>query len=199
VPPYAVPSPEETLAFYKNISDQIELPIIVYNWPRGTGVEIDASLALELAKVPQVVATKYATSNRGLLYEIVDTVKDKMRVFASFLNPIGVACLLELGGDGFIPGGALLGKDGPAFFEALWREDIKAAMSIANKNNALTKALFNPDYSGKYGAPPATIKAAMNLMGQPGGYPRPPYLPLEEPAIKQVHKILKQVGLLIKG
>jgi len=143
-----------------------------------------------------VVAIKYATPNRGLLYEVVNATKDKVRVFGSFVNPIGLACLLEVGGDGFVGGGALLGEEGPAYFEAIWRGDVEKARPIAEKNNGLTKALFHPDYTGRFGAPPATIKAAMNLMGQPGGYPRLPYLPLGEPEIRQVRAVLEQFGLL---
>jgi dihydrodipicolinate synthase/N-acetylneuraminate lyase len=194
--PYAVPSSAEVLAFYQAVSDRIDLPIIVYNWARGTGVEIDVQLAMQLAEVDKVVAIKYATKNRGLLYEVIGAVINRIRVFAALVNPIGMACLLQLGGDGFIAGGALLGKDGSDYFEAIWRNDVEKAMPIAQKNNGLTKALFNSDYSGKFGAPPATIKAAMNLMNQPGGYPRSPYLPIGEPQITYIHKILYEFGLI---
>lgn len=196
VPPYVVPSPKETVVFYRTVSDAVELPIIVYNWCRGTGVEIDPALSLQLAEIPKVVAIKYATANRALLYEALLAVKEKIRVFGSFVNPVGLACLMQIGGDGFLAGGALLGSEGPAYFEAVWRGDVEKARPIAAKNAALTGALFYPDYAGRFGAPPAIIKAAMNLMGQPGGYPRPPYLPLEEQEIGQVREILKRFGML---
>jgi 4-hydroxy-tetrahydrodipicolinate synthase len=195
-PPYAVPSPDEVLAFYQSVSDQTDIPIIVYNWQRGTGVEIDVSLALRLADVENVVAIKYATPNRGMLYEMTDAVKDKILVFGSYVNRIGIACLLEVGGDGNIAGGALLGEDGPSFFEAVWNHDLERARTIARKNEILTKGLFYSNYAGRFGAPQATIKAAMNLMGQPGGYPRPPYLPLEEPEIEKVREVLVRAGIL---
>lgn len=45
------------------------------------------------------------------------------------------------------------------------------------------RQLIRPDWSGVFGSPPAQIKAAMNMLGQPGGWPRPPLLPIEDPRL----------------
>jgi dihydrodipicolinate synthase/N-acetylneuraminate lyase len=188
--PYAVPSPAEVLAFYRSVSDRIDLPIIVYNWARGTGVEINVQLAMQLAEVDKVVAIKDSTTNRADFFEKVRLLKDKLIIFGSFVNPIGLACLRYLGGDGWIGGGALLGRDLPNYFNAVWKNDYDRALLLAKKWWALSKQLFRSDFGGVLGSPQATLKAAMNLMGQPGGYTRPPYLPLDENAIKKLKVIL---------
>jgi 4-hydroxy-tetrahydrodipicolinate synthase len=56
---------------------------------------------------------------------------------------------------------------------------------------------MNPDWSGKYASPQAQIKACMNMMGQPGGYPRRPLLPVDSPeTLAKLAEILASAGLL---
>ena len=57
--------------------------------------------------------------------------------------------------------------------------------------------LINPDWSGVYGTAQAQYKACMNIMGQPGGYPRLPLLPIEDPkSLTALQEILTSAGLL---
>ena len=59
--------------------------------------------------------------------------------------------------------------------------------------------LIRPDWSGSIGSPQSQIKAAMNMLGQPGGYPRPPLLAIEDPAeLAALRGILASAGLLQK-
>lgn len=194
-PPYVVPSPGEVLAFYRTVSDRIDLPIVVYNWPRGTGVDIDPELAMGLARIDKVVALKDSTPNRNQFFAKVELLKDHVILFGNYLNPIGLACLRYVGGDGWIGGGALLGEDLPNYFNALWAKEYDRALALAERWWQLSRKLFTPDMGGRFGSPQATLKAAMNLMGQPGGYPRPPYLPLTDDAIAKLREILTETGL----
>ena len=61
-PPYAHPNPEELVQFYRDISDAVDIPIMVYNWPRGVAVEIQTETVLRLAEVANVVAIKNSTA-----------------------------------------------------------------------------------------------------------------------------------------
>ena len=63
-PPYAAPTPREVVAFFSAISNSVDLPIMVYNWAHGVAVEITWETAIELAKIPRVVAIKDSTMNR---------------------------------------------------------------------------------------------------------------------------------------
>jgi 4-hydroxy-tetrahydrodipicolinate synthase len=59
------------------------------------------------------------------------------------------------------------------------------------------RQLINPDWSGVFGSPQAQLKAAMNLLGQPGGFPRLPLLPVDNLRdVAALHKVLKSAGLL---
>src|SRR6185312_15835193 len=194
-PPYMRPEPDEIIQFYSDLTDAVDLPFMVYNMPSAIGVELRADLVLELAKLPNVVALKDGTANTPGFYATLAAVKDRIRVFGPFLNPIGLAALRSIGGDGFIGGGALMGREQPEFFEAFWRGDDVRALDIARRGAILTGLLNNPDWTGKFGG--GQMKAAMTILGQPAGHPRRPRLPLEDPVkLAAIRAALASVGLL---
>ena len=198
-PPYAHPNPDELVHFYRTISDRVDIPLMIYNWPRGVAVDLDTETVVRLAEIPNVVGIKNSTPNKARFFETLTAVVDRLRVFGDYLSPVGIAVMQGLGGDGFIGGGALLGAEEPEFFEAVWRGDVARARAIAAKELKLIGQLANPDYSGRYGSPQAWVKAAMNLMGQPAGYPRPPLLPIEAPEkLAAIAAALESVGLEVR-
>ena len=199
-PPYAAPTGREIVAFFRTISDAVDLPMMVYNWARGTQVEITWDVAAELAKIDRIVALKDSTTNRLQAIRTLEEVGDKLRVFGGFANKLGYALLRTLGGDGSIDGGALAGRYAVAFYEAHWRNDVKAALAEAETYAAIMGQLINSDWSGRFGSPQSQIKAAMNMIGQPGGWPRPPLLPITDaPTLDALRSILAAGGLLQKG
>ena len=195
-PPYAAPTGREIVAFYRAISDKVDLPIMVYNWARGVAVEITAGLAQELARIDRVVAIKDSTANRAQAIETLQRVVGEVRVFGGFVSRPGLALLREIGGDGNIDGGGLGAVFAVPFYEAVWRGDWPRAREAADHYGALMSELINPDWSGRFGSPQAQIKAAMNLLGQPGGWPRPPLLPiLDDEDLATLRRILGTAGL----
>jgi 4-hydroxy-tetrahydrodipicolinate synthase len=196
-PPYVSPTPREIERFYATISDGVDLPLMVYNWERGTGVEIEAGLAESLAKLDTVVAIKDSTANVAQAIETLERVVDRVRIFGGFVSRAGLALLQEIGGDGSIDGGGLGAPFAVRFYESFWRDDLDAARDAARAYRGLMSQLIRPDWSGVFASPQPQIKAAMNLLGQPGGFPRPPLLPLEDPAsLAQLQHILERAGLV---
>lgn len=199
-PPYAAPTSREIVAFYQTISDRVDLPLMVYNWARGVVVEVAADTALELTKIDHVVAIKDSTSNRVQALATLEKVADRIRVFGGFINPLGLAVLRGLGGDGNIDGGGLGATFAVAFYQAFWKGDFVAARAAADRYVALMSQLINPDWSGVYGSPQAQIKACMQILGQPGGWPRPPLLAIEDPkSLAALRDVLASAGLLRGG
>ena len=195
-PPYAAPTQREIAAFYGSISDAVDLPIMVYNWTRGVGVEIAADCAAELVRINRVVAIKDSTANVAQALRTLERVVGDARVFGGFINRPGLAVLREIGGDGNIDGGGLGAAFAVDFYELFWRGDLTAARAAAERYVRLMSQLINPDWSGRFGSPQAQIKAAMNMLGQPGGYPRPPVLPIEDPRdLTALRRILESAGL----
>ncbi|MBS0562060.1 MAG: dihydrodipicolinate synthase family protein [Proteobacteria bacterium] len=195
-PPYAVPTPREIVAFYRDVAEAVDLPLMVYNWARGVVVEITADTAAELAAIERVAAIKDSTANRAQAMETLQRVVGQVRVFGGFINRPGLALLREIGGDGNIDGAGLGARFAVRFYEAFWAGDLPAARAAADAYTALMSRLINPDWSGRFGSPQAQIKAAMNLLGQPGGYPRRPLLPIEDPeALAALKGVLRESGL----
>lgn len=199
-PPYAAPTGREIVAFYKAISDKVDLPIMVYNWARGTHTEITWDIAAEIAKIDRVVCLKDSTTNRLQQIRTLEEVGDKLVVFSGFISRLGLSLLRGIGGDGNIDGGALAAKFGVAFYDAVWRGDDKAALREAKSYERVLGPIINPDWSARFGSPQAQLKAAMNLLGWPGGYPRPPLLPVDDAeALATLREILSAAGLMQKA
>jgi 4-hydroxy-tetrahydrodipicolinate synthase len=199
-PPYAAPTAREIVAFYKAISDKVELPVMVYNWARGTHVEITWDIAAELAQIDRVVSLKDSTTNRVQAIRTLEEVGDKLRIFSGFISTLGLALLRGMGGDGNIDGGGLAAPFGVAFYEAVWRNDDAAAKRAIYSYGNVLGPIINPDWSARFGSPQAQLKAAMNILGQPGGYPRPPLLPVDDKeSLAALREILSNAGLLSKA
>jgi 4-hydroxy-tetrahydrodipicolinate synthase len=195
-PPYAAPTPREIVAFFSAISDSVDLPIMVYNWARGVAVEITWETALELARIDRVVAIKDSTMHTAQALATLEKVGDRVRVFGSFINRLGLSVLRGLGGDGNIDGGGLGAKFAVAFYEAFWRGDFAVAQQAAADYGSLMTRLIRPDWSGAFGSPQSQIKACMNMLGQPGGYVRPPLLPIDgAEELEALRRILADAGL----
>jgi len=196
-PPYCTPNPREVVRYFQDVSEYVKTPLMVYNWSRGTNVEITRDTALEIAKIKTVVAIKDSTPNRAQMQDTLERVADKVRIFAPFISRTGLAVLKGIGGDGNIDGGSMSAPLGSAFYQAFQRGDDKAAIAAADRYVELMGSLFNGDWSGKYGTAQPMYKACMNFLGQPGGYPRLPLLPVDDPkAIAAMREAFARVGLL---
>lgn len=197
-PPYAHLSPAEIVEFYRVVSGASGLPFMVYNWPRGVAVDMGTSLGLfaQLAALEQVVAIKDSTGDWLGMLGTVEALCAEVRVFGSFLHRRGLAVLLGLGGDGNIDGGGLGAQFAVPFYAAVRSGDRSAAAGWADRYTALSGRLIRPDYSGILASPVPQLKAAMTLLGQPGGAVRPPLLPLTDPAsLGRLAEILTSAGL----
>lgn len=175
-PPYAHPSQEELLAFYRSVTSAVPGPWMAYNWPRGTGVEISVATMARLADLDAVVAIKESTPDEMKSLVACEAVCDRVRFFGRFIHRRGMAFLREIGGDGNIDGGGLGAQFAVPYYEAVWQGDISAARSLGARYAALSDQLVKPDYGGRFASPTPQLKAAMNILGQAGGKVRPPLL-----------------------
>ena len=195
-PPYVHPTQEEIFRFYRNVDERVELPLVAYNWPRGTAVEIELDTAQRIADLEQVVAFKNSTTNWISVVDYAEALTDRVRLFASLINRRGIAVMRELGGDGYIDGGALGAPFAVPFFDAFWDGRLDEARQYADRWWAATSAFIRSDFSGVFAAPNAQLKAAMAMLGHPGGHVRPPLAPVEDPeTLRAIETALEQVGL----
>ena len=197
-PPYSKTYPDETVHYFQDISDGVEVPLMVYNWPHGTSVDIGPDLAERIAAVDNVVAIKDSTPNLEQFFETTKRVLGDVRVFGPFMSVAGLDFLLEHGGDGFIGGGSLWGARDAGFWEAVWRGDLEHAYEHARRTDELFPKLWLPGgWGGQFGAYQSQLKALMKMLGQPGGEVRPPRLPVDdEGSLRQLREIIVEAGLL---
>jgi 4-hydroxy-tetrahydrodipicolinate synthase len=110
----------------------------------------------------------------------------------------GLERLLADGGDGFIGGGTVFGAPDPEFWESYWRGELDACRAHAERVDRLFPKLWLPGgWGGVYGGYQSQLKAIMKMIGQPGGEPRRPRLPVDDPAsLAAIEQILREESLL---
>lgn len=154
------------IAHYKAIADNIDLPIIMYNVPGRTGVNIAPETAAELAEYPKIAAIKEASGNIHQFMEIARLCEGKLDVYSG--DDELIFPLLALGGIGVI---SVASNVVPRYIHDLtakyFEGDIVGSREMQLKINPLVKALFCE-------VNPIPVKCALKLMGLMDDYMRLP-------------------------
>jgi len=199
-PAYSRPLDDEIVAFFEDIASALpEAPVLIYNWPPGTNVDIGPGLASRLVEIDPIVAIKDSTGNFEQFVETTRTVIDRVRVLGPFMSSAGYAALKEVGGDGFIGGGAILDEDDPRFWQAHWGGDTAYCETHAARTDRIFEKLWLPGgWRGRFGHYQSQLKAIMAMIGQPGGTVRRPRLPITDPDnLRQIREILIEEQILV--
>jgi 4-hydroxy-tetrahydrodipicolinate synthase len=197
VPPYVHPTDREALAWYRRLAERSPLPVMVYNWPRGAGVDLSDDVLAELARTENIAAIKESSGDELKTLAVLERVAGQVRFFARFVSRRGLAVLRELGGDGNIDGGGIGAIFGSGFYDAVWSADYPRARGLAARYQAVSGALVRADYGGRFGSPVAQVKAVMRVLGQPGGFVRSPLLDVADSVARNaVERAFTDSGLL---
>jgi 4-hydroxy-tetrahydrodipicolinate synthase len=158
------------------------------------------ALLEKLADLDKVVAIKNATAGFDMNHflDVFFSLNDRVRVLGIPTNQLGISLVMQHGADGTMGAGAVLGREHSDYFEAIWAGDFARAKQLGKRLDAIMLNLFNRDYTGKYGSPQGTFKAALNLQGLPGGYTRAPVLDLDDHGVEMVKRTLVQLGRIEK-
>jgi 4-hydroxy-tetrahydrodipicolinate synthase len=186
-PYYNKPDQRMLEAHFRAIADDGALPIVVYNIPSRTGINIDAATTLKLAEQPRIVAVKEASANMD---QIATILRDRPADFSVMAgDDAWTLSMLAMGGDGVI---CTCSNEIPAEMAAMcaaaFAGDWEAARRVHDRWLPLMKANF-------VGGPnPVPVKAALALMGLCTDMVRQPLLPLEEPHVSRLRMVLKTTG-----
>lgn len=195
IPPYIVPSRREIVQFYRDVSDATDIPICVYNWPRGCVVDMDPELLDELADIDHVVAIKNSTGDFASFLQGLYLVGHKVRYFNMPTSALG-ADLVSLGrSDGLMGAGGVLGSDQPDFWRLMEAGDKARAIELGERDRVIMKAWFNKNFAGNFGSAQAILKTALRLRGVPAGHVRRPLLDLTDDEVEQVRAALHSLGI----
>jgi 4-hydroxy-tetrahydrodipicolinate synthase len=197
-PPYVKPFDHEIVQYYKDLAAATDAPLMVYNWVHGTAVDMKADLILKLAEIDTIVSLKDSTPNFEQFCDTSARVVDRLVVFGPYMSTAGFAQLKAHGGDGFIGGGTIFGAPDGKFWEDWWAGDEEACLVHARRTEELFPKLWLPGgWAGQYGGYQSQLKALMKMLGQPGGEPRRPRLPVDDPqSLAEMRAVLVEFGLL---
>jgi len=192
LPPYFVKlTDDEIFAHYEAIAVAVSFPICLYNIPGNAVNALSPALVRRLSDIDTVVAVKESSGNWNNYYATAIAVQDRLRVFCGPSSVFGVAAVL-LGADGTIdcfpnmwaPGGLDL------YYAARDRR-LDEAQRLQEIGWKLTE-LFTSEGRTLY---PST-KAAMAMLGLPGGSVRPPLQPLGRDELAGLRRGLVELGFL---
>lgn len=175
-PAYVLSSSSEILEHYRAVSSEGQLPILLYNIPRRVGSEIDGDLLEKLADVEYVVAYKQSSSRFQGVIEAIQRVGTKIRLLPGHSVEWGLASL-AMGADGYVGSvePQILGERAISLYRLFANGDLDAAQEVQFECIATDRLVH-----GGVGTFPSSLKAAMNVVGRPGGYPREPLQPVTE-------------------
>jgi 4-hydroxy-tetrahydrodipicolinate synthase len=172
-PWYVMPGPDEIMEHYREVLDATNIPVVLYNIPRRTGVQLTVEMVDRLADHPKVVAIKESSKDWGILSSIIRRTSDRISVFAGFASFFGLAAITE-GAVGYMDSGTpVFGARSPEFYRAAVTGDLATARRIQIEMAGMLDSFF------KLGTFPASVKASLDLIGRPGGPTRAPIKPLD--------------------
>lgn len=188
VPYYNKPSQEGIYQHYKAIAEVSSLPVISYNVPGRTGVNMTADTTLRIANdFPNIVAVKEASGNMSQMDEII---KRKPENFDVISGDDGVTFpLITLGAIGVI---SVIGNAFPKEFSRMTRlaleGDYNSALTIHHSFNELFNLLF---VDGN----PAGVKCMLNMMGYIENKLRLPLVPTRITTYEQIRNVLIELNI----
>lgn len=194
VPPYIQPPQTGIYNHFKAVADAVPLPIALYNNPSRVGVNIDAATVAQLAQLPNIVADKEAMGNVGQLGEVRRLTDPDFRLLCCDAPVYGLILpTLALGGHGTAN---ISGNVIPEEIRALsqpWRnwDDVTRTRDLYFKFLPLMSALYSLSN-------PIAVKAALRLLGLPGGPVRPPLVELTGDKLHNLANCLETLGVKAK-
>ncbi|MGE5484233.1 MAG: 4-hydroxy-tetrahydrodipicolinate synthase [Ignavibacteriales bacterium] len=187
-PYYNKPSQEGLYRHFRSVADSTELPVMLYNVPGRTSVNITAATVLRLAQTRNIVAIKEAGGSLDQAGEIVAKAPEGFVVYSgddSLTLP-----LMSVGGVGVVSVAAhLVGREMKDMIESFEAGDVNRAKRLHLRLLPLFKALFITTN-------PVPVKAALAMAGFPVGGVRQPLWMMEAKEEQVLRECMGSLGLL---
>lgn len=180
------------IAHFTAIAESVKIPVILYNVPGRTGVNITAETAAYLAKnVENIVGIKEASGNISQVAKLAHLAGDAIDIYSG--NDDQIVPLMSLGGKGVI---SVLSNIAPQETHDICAKylegDVKGSCELQLRAIPLVDALFCE-------VNPIPVKTAMNLMGWEVGPMRMPLSPMEDAHVAQLKAAMEEFGIKAKG
>jgi 4-hydroxy-2-oxoglutarate aldolase len=176
---------EGQLLYYRSVADRSKLPLIIYNWPQVTGVDIPVETVVALSEHPNIIAIKESSGNLEKVMQLIREVRNGFQVLVGSAPTLWPSLLMGACG-------AILAYANAAPYStiAIWeayrtREDA-AGLDWQNRIGRAAALV-----TSKYGVP--GLKYAMDLNGYYGGPPRLPLCVPTAAAKKEIEEAFQDL------
>jgi 4-hydroxy-tetrahydrodipicolinate synthase len=187
-PYYNKPTQEGLYRHYKAVADAVDLPIVLYNIPGRTSVNMLPATAARLAAIKSIVAIKEGSGSLQQVSDIIQACGDRMTVLAG--DDALTLPMMALGGRGVITVTAnIVPKDMAKMVDAFAAGKLKDAQKLHFKMSPLFTALF-------YETNPIPVKEALGMMGRCSAEVRLPLCPMAADTKEKLSRALKDYGLI---
>jgi dihydrodipicolinate synthase/N-acetylneuraminate lyase len=195
LPPFFYsPNSEDIYVHFKAVSDAVELPLMLYNFPAGSVSAMPFELIERLADLKAVVAIKETSGNYDTFYKILTLVGERIHVFCGQMVCFGVPAIL-MGSPGYIDTNPnLWGAESVELYQAAVTGDLVRGRELQKKALALHELVSAGD-KNTYN----WVKTGMTLVGLPGGVARLPQRPLGEEQLAELRRGLQRLGIAGRG
>ena len=189
VPYYNKPTQEGLYQHYKKVAETVNIPIVVYNIPGRTAVNIEPSTFARLAEIDNIVGVKEASGSMKQITEIIRLCGDKLTVVSG--EDYLTYPLMCVGGKGVICVVAnIVPRDMADLCNLLLAGDFERGRELYYRLLPLCHAMF-------YETNPAPIKAALEMFGKiSSGEVRLPLAPMSDANREKLRKDLQAYGVL---
>lgn len=177
--------------YYRAVADRSPIPIVIYNLPPATGIDLSAALLVELSRHPNIIGVKDTGGDVAKMGETLRQADDSFEVLAGsagFFYPTQAM--------GVVGGVLALANIAPDESVALY-DLFHAGRLDEGRELHLRMLPVNLAVTSRFGV--SGLKAAMDMLGYYGGPPRSPLRPLDELQTDELRSILGQAGLLPTG
>lgn len=187
-PYYNKPTQEGLYRHYKKVAEESDIPIVLYNVPGRTGVNMLPSTVARLGEVKNIVAIKEATGDMKQASELLRLCGDRITVLSG--DDFTTFPLLCLGGKGVISVTANVApSDVASMIDAFFDGRIEDAKKIHYKLEPLNQAMF-------FETNPIPVKTALGMMGKCSDELRLPLCPMADANKEKLRRVLKDYGLI---
>jgi len=191
VPPfYSLPRENEIYEHYSAISRAVSIPIMIYNNPFTSKVDMKPELVERLSTLPNITHIKESSSDVTRIWKIRELTKDRLTVFCGADNLAFESFMMGAKGWICVAANVLPRECGDLYTLSVVQRDIEKARNLYNRLLVLCNLLEDTGmFSG-------LSKAGLDLLGKCGGKPRKPMIPPGEAEIERLRSILKSFGKL---
>jgi len=189
VPAYATPPQDGIYLHFKAVAEAVNIPVAIYNNPSRVGVNIDPATIIKLSEIPNIVADKEAMGNISQLVGVLKGTGGRLHLLCCDYPGYGLILpTLALGGHGTANiAGNIIPRE-MAEMSRPWQswEDVERTRELYFRYVPLLSALYSQPN-------PIAVKAALRLMGLPGGPVRRPLVDMSK--LRQLDRLLESLGV----